>query len=514
MEAFQLTSIKAKLIGLIVAILIALSTSVLVMDAAAARALEQTIRSVAAYESGIKLALEWKGLIGNNLQRVVAIAVSSDENVAKTFGSQIKATIEEIGKVHERIVAETQDEKAKKALLQVHAFRQPILAMVTEINALKKEQKFDEARSLATSKLMPISQNYLESLQAFIRVQESLRDQARDDGFASVERARMLGGVAIAVVLGLSLLAAWWMVRSITDPLARTVELAQTIARGDLSASLQSQQQDEIGQLMNAVGTMNHKLRELVSQVRSGTQSVTAASTEIAQGNLDLSHRTEQTSSNLQEMAVAIDELTRIVTQSTDSAQRAAHLAQTVSNSANLGGDVVAKVAKNMSQITEHSKHIGDIVGIIDGIAFQTNILALNAAVEAARAGEQGRGFAVVASEVRTLAQRSAQSAKEIKELIQASETSVGVGATLVGQSGDVMREMVQGVQQVSQLIAEIAGMAQSQRDGISQVQMAVDQLDQMTQQNAALVDESAASAHSMNEQAQKLSSLVGQFRL
>ncbi|MBX9935561.1 MAG: methyl-accepting chemotaxis protein, partial [Burkholderiaceae bacterium] len=250
------------------------------------------------------------------------------------------------------------------------------------------------------------------------------------------------------------------------------------------------------------------------SQVRSGTQSVTAASTEIAQGNLDLSHRTEQTSSNLQEMAVAIDELTRTVTQSTESAQRAAHLAQTVSNSANLGGDVVAKVAKNMSQITEHSKHIGDIVGIIDGIAFQTNILALNAAVEAARAGEQGRGFAVVASEVRTLAQRSAQSAKEIKELIQASETSVGVGATLVGQSGDVMREMVQGVQQVSQLIAEIAGMAQSQRDGISQVQMAVGQLDQMTQQNAALVDESAASAHSMNEQAQKLSSLVGQFRL
>ena len=514
MEALQLTSIKAKLIGLIVAILLSLSVSVVMMEAAVTRTLAQSMQSVARYETGIKLALEWKGLIGSNLQRVVAIAVSSDENVAKTFGEQIKATIEEIGKVHKRIEAETLDEPAKKALADIHAFRQPILAMVAQINTLKKEQKFDEARTLATGQLMPVSQDYLEAVKKFISVQESLREQTRSDGLAAVQTARLLGSFAIAAVLGLSLLAAWWMVRSITDPLARTVALAQTIARGDLSTRLQSNQQDEIGQLMNAVGTMSDRLRELVSQVRSGTQSVTAASTEIAQGNLDLSHRTEQTSSNLQEMAVAIDELTRTVTQSTDSAQRAAHLAQTVSNSANLGGQVVAKVAENMSQITDHSKHIGDIVGIIDGIAFQTNILALNAAVEAARAGEQGRGFAVVASEVRTLAQRSAQSAKEIKELIQASETTVGAGATLVGQSGDVMREMVQGVQQVSQLIAEIADMAQSQRDGISQVQMAVNQLDQMTQQNAALVDESAAAAHSMNDQAQKLSSLVGQFRL
>ena len=514
MEQFQFTSIKAKLIGLVIAILLSLSASVIVMDIFVARALDQTMNTVARYESGIKLALEWKGLIGSNLQRVVAIAVSADENVAKTFGSQIKGTIEEIGKVHKRIETETQEDKAKKALADVGAYRQPILAMVAEINALKKEQKFDEARTLAVNQLMPISQRYLETLQTFISVQESLRDQSRNDGFAAVQRARLLGGTATVIVLGLSLLAAWWIVHAITTPLARTVELAQSIAHGNLSANLQSNRQDEIGQLMNAMGTMNHRLRDLVSQVRSGTESVTAASTEIAQGNLDLSHRTEQTGTHLQEIAVAIDELTHTVAQSTTSAQRAAQLAQTVSNSANLGGDVVVKVAENMSQITSHSKHIGEIVGIIDGIAFQTNILALNAAVEAARAGEQGRGFAVVASEVRTLAQRSAQSAKEIKELIQASEVTVGAGATLVSQSGDVMREMVQGVRQVSQLIAEIAHMAQSQRDGIGQVQMTVNELDQMTQQNAALVEESAAAANSMSEQAQKLSGLVGQFRL
>ena len=514
MNAFQLASIKAKLMGLIIAILVALSVSVALMEASVARALNHTLNSVAQYESGIKLALEWKGLIGNNLQRVVAIAVSADENVGQTFGSLIKATIADIGQVHQQIEKTTEEAQAKQALAEVNAFRQPILAMVGQINTLKKEQKFDEARTLATGRLMPLSHDYLESLKKFITVQESLRDQARSEGLQAVQTARLLGSSAIAVVLGLSLLGAWWIVRGITTPLARTVEVAQTIAQGDLSAHLASERGDELGQLMNAVGTMNGRLRDLVAQVRSGTQSVTGAATEIAQGNLDLSHRTEQTATNLQQMAAAIDELTRIVIQSTDSAQQAARSAQTVSNSANLGGDVVAKVAANMSQITEHSKHIGDIVGIIDGIAFQTNILALNAAVEAARAGEQGRGFAVVASEVRTLAQRSAQSAKEIKELIQASETTVEAGASLVAQSGDVMREMVQGVQQVSHLIAEIASMAQSQRDGIGQVQTAVNELDQMTQQNAALVDESAAAAHSMSEQAQKLSSMVGQFRL
>lgn len=208
MGALQLTSIKAKLIGLIVAILLSLSVAVALMEASVGRTLNQTMSSVAQYESGIKLALEWKGLIGNNLQRVVAIAVSSDENVGQTFSSLIKATIADIGQVHKRIEAETENPQAKQALADVNAFRQPILAMVAQINTLKKEQKFDEARTLATSRLMPISNDYLESLKKFIAIQETLRDQARTEGLQAVQTARLLGTSAIAIVLCLSLLAA------------------------------------------------------------------------------------------------------------------------------------------------------------------------------------------------------------------------------------------------------------------------------------------------------------------
>jgi methyl-accepting chemotaxis protein len=320
---------------------------------------------------------------------------------------------------------------------------------------------------------------------------------------------------------GVVLLAALLMVpttlanmASICRPLDQSRLLAERIATGDLSSQVADRGGDEIARLIQALNTMQGSLGSIVGQVRHSSESIQVASAEVASGNADLSQRTEETASNLQQTASSLEQLTGNVRQSADAASQANQLAASASAVASRGGEVVAQVVTTMAEINDSSRRIADIIGTIDGIAFQTNILALNAAVEAARAGEQGRGFAVVASEVRSLAQRSAEAAREIKTLIGASVERVESGTRLVQNAGSTMNEIVASVQRVTDVIGEITAASAEQSSGIGQVNGAVNQLDQMTQQNAALVEESAAAAESLRDQAARLNQAVGTFRL
>ena len=322
----------------------------------------------------------------------------------------------------------------------------------------------------------------------------------------------LLGGGAIAAVLACVL--AFLLNRNITRPLHEAVEMAQRVAKGDLSSNIVVRSKDETGELMAALRDMNASLVAIVGDVRGGTDTIATASAQIAAGNMDLSSRTEQQASSLEETASSMEELTSAVKQNADNAQAARSLAASASSVAVQGGAVVADVVQTMGSINESSRKIADIIGVIDGIAFQTNILALNAAVEAARAGEQGRGFAVVATEVRNLAQRSASAAKEIKGLIDDSVDKVGAGNKLVEQAGATMQQVVDSVQRLSTIIGEITDASEEQRVGIEQVNEAINQMDQVTQQNAALVEEAAAAANAMQEQAEQLTQSVQVFRL
>ncbi len=316
-------------------------------------------------------------------------------------------------------------------------------------------------------------------------------------------------GVTVVLVVPLT----WMNSRSITGPIAYARSVAQAIASGDLSGRIQLQGKDESADLLVALDRMQESLKGLVGQVRSAADEIRVASTEVAAGNADLSGRTEQAASSLQQTASSMEQLTGNVHQSSEAASQANQLADSASTVARRGGQVVAQVVSTMDEINASSKRIVDIIGVIDGIAFQTNILALNAAVEAARAGEQGRGFAVVASEVRSLAGRSAEAAREIKSLIGASSEKIESGARLVKDAGLTMNEILASVQRVSDIISEITAAASEQSAGISQVNTAVNQLDQMTQQNAALVEQSAAASESLKDQSIKLTSVVSTFR-
>ncbi|WP_082616303.1 methyl-accepting chemotaxis protein [Massilia sp. Root418] len=320
----------------------------------------------------------------------------------------------------------------------------------------------------------------------------------------------LLAAAACLLAVGFGL----WITRSITGPLGEAVRVARTVAGGDLSSEIDVRSQDEVGQLLQALKEMNGSLRNIVREVRSGTDAIAGAASEIAQGNLDLSGRTEQQASALEETASAMEELSATVSQNAEHARQARERAQDASGVATGSSSVVEQVVATMDAISASSRQIGDIIGVIDGIAFQTNILALNAAVEAARAGEQGRGFAVVASEVRTLAQRSAAAAKDIKHLIDASTASVASGGKLAQQAGATMHNVVSSVAQVAVSISEIASASAEQSSGLAQVNQAVVQMDETTQQNAALVEQAAAAAQALQDRAAELARLVSVFRL
>jgi methyl-accepting chemotaxis protein len=343
---------------------------------------------------------------------------------------------------------------------------------------------------------------------------DRLMKQSVTEAEANYKSARQLLLIAIILAIVIGSAATIWLIKSITKPLNMAVKLAQTVASGDLTSHINATSKDETGQLLAALKDMNQGLVKIVGDVRVGTETMATASSQIAAGNLDLSSRTEQQAASLEETASSMEELTATVRQNADNARQANDLAMSASEVAQKGGAVVAQVVDTMGAINASAKKIVDIIGVIDGIAFQTNILALNAAVEAARAGEQGRGFAVVAAEVRNLAQRSAGAAKEIKGLIGDSVEKVEVGSKLVDQAGVTMHEVVDSIKRVTGIMGEIAAASHEQTTGIEQVNQAVAQMDQVTQQNAALVEEAAAAAASMQNQASHLSQTVSVFKL
>jgi methyl-accepting chemotaxis protein len=358
---------------------------------------------------------------------------------------------------------------------------------------------FQEAETSLASLLQHLNQSLTQN-------KDQLADTAAKMGWA------VLAALAVSLLAGAA--AATLMIRSIVRPLAQAVVVAKQVAQGDLTARPDTQGRDEISQVMQAMSAMTTSLRDVVGRVRDSAGNIGAASGQVASGNADLSTRTEQTASSLQQTSSSVSLLAQNVQQSASSAQQASAMAASASDVAQRGGQVVQQVVDTMNDIHSSSKKIADIIGTIDGIAFQTNILALNAAVEAARAGEQGRGFAVVASEVRSLAQRSAEAAREIKQLIGASVERVQAGSKLVANAGSTMQDIVGSVQRVDQIIKEISAAALQQSQGIGEVNSAVTDLDQMTQQNAALVQQSAAAAQSLKDQANELGHLVQTFKL
>ncbi|OEZ90753.1 methyl-accepting chemotaxis protein [Duganella phyllosphaerae] len=379
---------------------------------------------------------------------------------------------------------------------------------------LLRDGKAEEAGQYVLKDLRPPQNKFFDSLKAMVALQEKMMQE-------SAAEARNHGRVAIMATLVLSSIAALAAIvigviitRSITVPVNRAVEVARTVAAGDLTSRITVTTKDEIGMLLASLAEMNDNLKKIVGEVRHGTEEIATATTEVASGNMDLSSRTEEQASALEETASSMEELTSTVKQNGDNARQANQLAQSAAAVAVRGGEVVSQVVETMESINTSASKIVDIISVIDGIAFQTNILALNAAVEAARAGEQGRGFAVVASEVRNLAQRSASAAKEIKVLIGDSVDKVEAGNKLVSTAGVTMDEVVSSVQRLTSIVGEITAASREQEVGIEQINQAITSMDTVTQQNAALVEEAAAATSALQEQAGKLAQAVSVFKL
>ena len=406
------------------------------------------------------------------------------------------------------------DDGEKKVLSDIAALDSEVDAAFKEAIGQVLAFNSEGAAKVIASRIDPLNTQTLAQINKLVDMQAAA---ARDVMAGSVASDRklmlMLFGLGAAAV-AIGVLCALAITRSITVPLSGAVEVAQKVAAGELTSQVHVEGKDETSELLQALKDMNASLAKTVGDVRLGTELITTASQEIASGNADLSSRTESQASSLEETASSMEELTSTVKQNADNARQANQLAVSASSVAEKGGTVVAQVVDTMGSIKESSRKIFDIIGVIDGIAFQTNILALNAAVEAARAGEQGRGFAVVATEVRNLAQRSAGAAKEIKELIGDSVGKVDAGSKLVDEAGQTMDLIVTSIKQVADIMGEITAATQEQSNGIEEVNQAITQMDEMTQQNAALVEEAAAAAESMQEQAQNLAQAVSIFKL
>ena len=462
----------------------------------------------------VVIAAEVKAVNNDVSQAIRNLFIMSDPDDMKAqydvIAGSSKRTSENIEKLQKTIT----DDAGKAALEKLQLARAEYRKPRDKVIELLKSGRSEEAKNLLLLDLRPKQVAYMDRLEDVVKLQDQLMTQSGTDAAATVAKTKLavtsLLAIAFAVALGLAI----WIIRSITRPIEEAVAIARAVSAGNLALEFKADGQTETGLLLGALHEMKTRLSRIVGDVRSNAEGVASASAQIAHGNSDLSSRTEQQAAALQETAASMEQLGATVRQNADNAKQADQLARGASTVAIQGGEVVGQVVETMKGINDSSKKVADIIGVIDSIAFQTNILALNAAVEAARAGEQGRGFAVVASEVRSLAQRSADAAKEIKTLIAASVGRVEQGTALVDRAGVTMRDVVASIRRVTDIVAEISAASSEQSSGVSQIGEAVAQMDQTTQQNAALVEESAAAAESLKTQAHRLVDTVAVFKL
>ncbi|WP_059412480.1 methyl-accepting chemotaxis protein [Cupriavidus basilensis] len=461
-----------------------------------------------------RMVSDWYRLMHTSVRRTTAVAKSSDPSLGAFFAAETKGSFAAIGALRDKIEPMLTSDEEKAAFKKILTVRNPYNDSREKISKLKEAGNADEANQVLEKEFVPAGDAYLAEIQKLLDIQRASIDATALEIHGIYLNARNGMIVIGALVLAIGVAFSVWLTRGITGPLHRAVAIARTVAAGNLGSRIEVDSKDETGQLMQALSDMNANLLRIISQVRNGTDAIATGTSQIAAGNTDLSQRTEEQASSLQETASSMEELTSIVRQNADNAKQASTLAVNASEIAVEGGEVVGQVVTTMEDINGASRKVVDIIAVIEGIAFQTNILALNAAVEAARAGEQGRGFAVVAGEVRSLAQRSATAAKEIKALIGDSVDRVEKGSQLVAHAGQTMERIVGAVKRVTDIMGEISAASAEQSAGIEQVNQAVTQMDTVTQQNAALVEQAAAAAGSMEEQAQRLKEAVASFRL
>lgn len=476
-------------------------------------ALKDTARSIASTEmERSSLAQRWTAYINLNWVRTTAMLKTTDVAFSDLLSKDMTETSRLTSETQKQLDGLTQDDFGRELMTEVARTRTAYLEKRSEI--LKRKVAGAEVSDSVDRELRPLAEKYLRVVDQVGRHSDDMLNKVQTEAAALTSSSQWALALGTAFSIALGMLLAWFTTRSITRPVGHAVDFAHAISGGNLTVHIKARGNDEIAQLSHVLSDMRERLASIVGNVRQGSQAIAAASSHIAQGNQELSSRTESQASALEQTAASVEQLGAAVQQNADSARQANQLAISASAVAGQGGDVVGQVVQTMKDINESSLRIAEIIGVIDSIAFQTNILALNAAVEAARAGDQGRGFAVVATEVRSLAGRSTAAAKEIKALITASVERVDRGTVLVDQAGATMAEIVGSIHRVTDLIGEISAASNEQAQGVSQVGEAVVQLDQATQQNAALVEEMSAAASSLKVQSYDLVQVVGVFRL
>ena len=477
------------------------------VDAATRQAIENNVATE-------RLVADAYRLQAINTERYKAMALSSEPEVGEILSADIERTQTHYRELMDQLATRLQTPAEQALLTGTHDKAQDFQAAVKELVAARDFGLTERIRKVFTERFEPSAAALLGSLQQLAQSQRDAIDAAGAQIAQSSQRAQVALTLFCATALLLGSVLTWWLVRSISRPIGTANATAQRVSSLDLRENIEGHNRDEAGQLLLSLNTMQQALRTLVMQVRQSAQSVRLAAHEIAQGNADLSERTEGSASSLQQTAAALEQVTQRLHQSTETAARAEHMASQASAVATEGGNAMAQVVRTMQNIQQSSRKVEEVTGVIDSIAFQTNILALNAAVEAARAGEQGRGFAVVAAEVRQLAMRAGEAAREIKGLIATSAQNVETGTALVNGAGHTMGQIVESIRNVASMISDISTTTLSQTRDINDINTAVARLDQMTQQNSALVEESAAASEGLRHQANELTHLISQFVL